>query len=100
MTAMAEGGGSTANRLVVLPGQFCHGQKRGAGGFPSVSRWPRESAMAALLAAPPWGFRPPSRQPVSGGVHRQNQDGGNGCRGAPGGPCTAHATGMGSAGAP
>ncbi|KAJ1171546.1 hypothetical protein NDU88_003407 [Pleurodeles waltl] len=28
------------------------------------------------------------------------QDGGNGCRGAPGGPCSAHATGMGTAGAP
>ncbi|KAJ1214805.1 hypothetical protein NDU88_002416 [Pleurodeles waltl] len=32
--------------------------------------------------------------------HRQKQDGGNGCRGAPGGPCSAHATGMGTAGAP
>ncbi|KAJ1116066.1 hypothetical protein NDU88_004285 [Pleurodeles waltl] len=43
--------------------------------------------MAALQAAPPWRFRPPSRHPVSGGFYRQEQDGRNGCRGAPGGPC-------------
>ncbi|KAJ1141061.1 hypothetical protein NDU88_007398 [Pleurodeles waltl] len=29
-----------------------------------------------------------------------NLAGGNGCRGAPGGPCSAHANGMGTAGAP
>ncbi|KAJ1142797.1 hypothetical protein NDU88_009110 [Pleurodeles waltl] len=42
--------------------------------------------MAALQAAPPWGFRPPSRMPDSGGFDRQNLAGGNGCRGAPGAP--------------
>ncbi|KAJ1134905.1 hypothetical protein NDU88_001351 [Pleurodeles waltl] len=52
----------------------------------AVFPWPRESSMAALLAVPPWGFRPPSRHPVPGGFYRQEQDGGNGCRGAPGGP--------------
>ncbi|KAJ1201829.1 hypothetical protein NDU88_005635 [Pleurodeles waltl] len=31
---------------------------------------------------------------------RQEQDGGRGCRRAPGGPCSAHANGMGTAGAP
>ncbi|KAJ1114021.1 hypothetical protein NDU88_002260 [Pleurodeles waltl] len=39
--------------------------------------------MAALRAAPPWGFRPPYRQPGSGGFDRQNLAGGNGCRGPP-----------------
>ncbi|KAJ1183534.1 hypothetical protein NDU88_000352 [Pleurodeles waltl] len=81
-------------------GILTRGQKRETGGVPPVSRCPRESSMAALLAAPPWGFRPPYRHPVPGGFHRQEQDGGNGCRGAPGGPCSAHATGMGTAGAP
>ncbi|KAJ1130713.1 hypothetical protein NDU88_009063 [Pleurodeles waltl] len=76
------------------------GQKRETGGFPPVFPWPEESSMAALQAAPPWGFRTPSRQPGSGGCDRQNLAGGNGCRGAPGGPCSAHATGMGTAGAP
>ncbi|KAJ1105710.1 hypothetical protein NDU88_003115 [Pleurodeles waltl] len=99
MTARVEVAGSTANRLAMLPLAF-RGRPAGSGGFPPD--YPRlgESSMAALQAAPPWGFRPPSRQPVSGGFHRQKQDGGNGCRG----PCTAHATGhatgMGSAGAP
>ncbi|KAJ1139627.1 hypothetical protein NDU88_005994 [Pleurodeles waltl] len=50
--------------------------------------------------APPWGFRPPYRHPLPGGFGRQEQDGGMGCRGAPGGPCSAHANGMGTAGAP
>ncbi|KAJ1138564.1 hypothetical protein NDU88_004945 [Pleurodeles waltl] len=42
--------------------------------------------MAAQQAAPLWGFRAPYRHPVLGGCGRQEENGGMGCRGAPGGP--------------
>ncbi|KAJ1164505.1 hypothetical protein NDU88_004942 [Pleurodeles waltl] len=48
---------------------------------PPVFRCPQESS-----TAPPWGFRHPIPPSCSWRFARQEQDGGMGCRGAPGGP--------------
>ncbi|KAJ1132263.1 hypothetical protein NDU88_010589 [Pleurodeles waltl] len=72
------GGASRAILTAAVTPRSEKGSRRFPAGFPPASRCPIESSTAALQAAPPWGFRPPSRQPVSGGFHCQNQAGGNG----------------------